>query len=112
MTSAPEEQSLRRIGSGSSEKREQINEDIKPLNNEINRTPKFPGLKVIGQFNKTYILAEYDSTLYLIDQHAAHERVNLERLINNISNPGLFKWKKSSSSIKYLITDSSPPIAA
>ena len=36
---------------------------------------KFPKLKVIGQFNKTYILAEYADILYIIDQHAAHEKV-------------------------------------
>ncbi|TPF96684.1 DNA mismatch repair endonuclease MutL, partial [Clostridium perfringens] len=39
------------------------------LEETIYREAKFPKLRVIGQFNKTYILAEYDSTLYLIDQH-------------------------------------------
>lgn len=45
----------------------------------IYREAKFPKLRVIGQFNKTYILAEYDSTLYLIDQHAAHEKILFEK---------------------------------
>jgi len=40
---------------------------------------KLPDLRVIGQFNKTYILAEFDSELYLIDQHAAHEKILFEK---------------------------------
>ena len=34
----------------------------------------------IGQANGTYILAENDEGLYLIDQHAAQERINYERI--------------------------------
>ena len=34
----------------------------------------------IGQANGTYILAENDEGLYLIDQHAAEERVNYEKI--------------------------------
>ncbi len=45
------------------------------LEERIYREAKFPKLKIIGQFNKTYVLAEYDSTLYLIDQHATHEKI-------------------------------------
>ncbi|WP_368236042.1 DNA mismatch repair endonuclease MutL [Clostridium perfringens] len=51
----------------------------------IYREAKFPKLRVIGQFNKTYILAEYDSTLYLIDQHAAHEKILFEKYSLDIS---------------------------
>lgn len=51
----------------------------------IYREAKFPKLRVIGQFNKTYILAEYDSTLYLIDQHAAHEKILFEKYSSDIS---------------------------
>ncbi|TGY44163.1 DNA mismatch repair endonuclease MutL [Clostridium sartagoforme] len=68
------------------EERNQINEDRKPLNNEINKIAKFPGLKVIGQFNKTYILAEYDEVLYIIDQHAAHEKILFEKYLKNIED--------------------------
>ena len=45
---------------------------------------KFPKLRVIGQFNKTYILAEYDNTLYIIDQHAAHEKILYEKYLKQI----------------------------
>jgi len=39
-----------------------------------------PTLRVLGQLQDTYVVAETDSGLVLIDQHAADERVNYERL--------------------------------
>ena len=36
-------------------------------------------IRVIGVFDNTYIIAEMDETLILIDQHAAHERILYER---------------------------------
>ncbi len=41
----------------------------------------FPILRWIGQIGGTYILAEGPDGLYLIDQHAAHERVLFEKLM-------------------------------
>jgi DNA mismatch repair protein MutL len=41
---------------------------------------KLPALRILGQLYDTYLLAETDSGLVLIDQHAADERVNYERL--------------------------------
>ncbi len=38
-----------------------------------------PVLRVIGQFGNIYIIAEGPGGMYLIDQHAAHERVLYER---------------------------------
>jgi DNA mismatch repair protein MutL len=38
-----------------------------------------PALRVIGQLGNTYIIAEGPDGMYLIDQHAAHERVLYER---------------------------------
>ena len=45
-------------------------------------TPKemLPVLRVIGQAHETYILAEGPDGVYLVDQHAAHERVTFERV--------------------------------
>jgi DNA mismatch repair protein MutL len=40
-----------------------------------------PPLRVIGQLGATYIVAEGPKELYLLDQHAAHERVLFEQLI-------------------------------
>lgn len=58
-------------------------------NNEkhnIKRTAKFPAITIIGQYNKTYILGEYDGSLYMIDQHAAHEKIYFEKYLNGIEN--------------------------
>ena len=40
----------------------------------------FSSLKVIGQIGKLYIVCESENGMILIDQHAAHERVNFEKL--------------------------------
>ncbi len=39
-----------------------------------------PGLRVLGQAQMTYIVAEDASGVFLIDQHAAHERVKFEEM--------------------------------
>lgn len=54
-------------------------ENIKP-----NPIAKFPPITIIGQYNKTYILGEYDGTLYMIDQHAAHEKILFEKYLKEI----------------------------
>ncbi len=41
-----------------------------------------PILRVLGQVSGTYIIAEGPNGMYLVDQHAAHERILLERLLN------------------------------
>ncbi|WMJ81998.1 DNA mismatch repair endonuclease MutL [Clostridium sp. MB40-C1] len=50
------------------------------------KEPKFPSLKIIGQFNNTYILAEGNDEFYMIDQHAAHEKVLYEKYKKQIGN--------------------------
>ncbi len=40
---------------------------------------KLPMLRVLGQLGQTYIIAEGPTGMYLIDQHAAHERVLYDR---------------------------------
>ena len=47
---------------------------------------KFPEIRIIGQFNKTYIIGEAYNELYLIDQHAAHEKVLFEKYKDEIKN--------------------------
>ena len=54
--------------------------------NEDIKTPKFPILEIIGQYNKTYILAQKEGTLYLIDQHAAHEKFLFEKYLKSIES--------------------------
>ena len=42
---------------------------------------RLPPLRVVGQLGATYVVAEGPTGMYLIDQHAAHERVLFERLL-------------------------------
>lgn len=39
-----------------------------------------PQLRIIGQFHRSYILAEGEAGLYIIDQHAAQERYHFEQI--------------------------------
>jgi len=41
-----------------------------------------PLLRVVGQLNATYVVCEGPDGMYLLDQHAAHERVIFDRLLN------------------------------
>ncbi|MBF6590776.1 MAG: hypothetical protein IVW57_09645, partial [Ktedonobacterales bacterium] len=42
---------------------------------------KLPALRVLGQVSQSYIITEGPDGMYLVDQHAAHERILLERMI-------------------------------
>jgi DNA mismatch repair protein MutL len=44
-------------------------------------TLELPLLRVLGQLANTYIIAEGPDGLYLIDQHAAHERILYDRIL-------------------------------
>ncbi|MFT8314426.1 MAG: DNA mismatch repair endonuclease MutL [Clostridium sp.] len=61
------------------------------VNNNLNESkevvlPKFPALRIIGQYHNTYILAESSEDFYLIDQHAAHEKILFEKYTKEIKN--------------------------
>ena len=46
----------------------------------VDRSDPFADLRVIGSFRELYLLCEDGDELLVVDQHAAHERVNYERL--------------------------------
>lgn len=46
--------------------------------------------RVIGQVFDTYWLIEYNNNLYIMDQHAAHEKVKYEELMENLKNKQVF----------------------
>lgn len=49
--------------------------------------PPFPELDYIGQHHGTYLIAQNETGLYLIDQHAAHERINYEYYYEKFGKP-------------------------
>jgi DNA mismatch repair protein MutL len=56
---------------------------------------KLPVLRVLGQVFQSYIITEGPDGLYLVDQHAAHERILLERMIQS--------WRAKSVSSQLLL---------
>lgn len=60
---------------------EEVVEKIEPLPQR-----SFPKLRVLGQLHGKYILCEGDEGLYIIDQHAAQERVNFEKFQDEMEN--------------------------
>ena len=47
--------------------------------------------KIIGQAFDTYLILELDNILYLIDQHAAQERIRYDNIVKNFSNDKIQK---------------------
>lgn len=58
------------------------------LNEEVDELEKrLPYLEYVGQYAGTYLLFQNDNGLYLMDQHAAAERIRYEKYIEALSNP-------------------------
>ena len=73
-----------RSGSGAGRR---TNQDSGPLT-ALRFTPQqaLPALRVVGQVRLTYIVAEGPDGMYLLDQHAAHERVLFDRIVRKASD--------------------------
>lgn len=48
-------------------------------------------VKIVGVVFKTYIITEYDDSIYLIDQHAMHERQLYEKLKREVDEKSVIK---------------------
>lgn len=56
-------------------------EQTKPLpKQEKAESVEVPDFRLVGEIFKTYIIIEMDGDCYMIDKHAAHERMNFEAL--------------------------------
>lgn len=70
-------------------------------------------IKVVGVLFNTYIVAELGESIFLVDQHAAHERQLYDKLINRISNedviaqPLLLPYSFRVNEREYLIIENS-----
>ena len=65
-------------------------EDNTPISREeVSIKPKknLPYLEYIGQLAGTYLLFQNEEGLYLVDQHAAQERINYEYYLDVLANP-------------------------
>lgn len=58
--------------------------------NETGSISELLDAKIAGQAFDTYILLEKNSKLYIIDQHAAHERIRFETIKRRLSNKESF----------------------
>ncbi len=60
-------------------------EQERPPEQEVPSNPSgIPVLRVLGQVGATYIIAEGPQGMFLIDQHAAHERVMYEKILGQM----------------------------
>ncbi len=58
----------------------------KKINKNKEIKPFFQNYKIIGQIFKTYWIIEQEDCVYMIDQHAAHERAVYEELMDRFKN--------------------------
>jgi len=71
---------------------ENDNQDINDNSSEViiieDDSKKLPELYPVGLLHGTYIVCENELGIYLIDQHAAKERINYEKMSYILSHPG------------------------
>ena len=73
---------------------QEVEEEVTDLFKEIEQRPqkieiqpRLPQLYVVGLVHGTYIVCENEEGMYLIDQHAANERINYEKILKKLANP-------------------------
>jgi DNA mismatch repair protein MutL len=64
------------------------NNFVADANTEYTKQERFPIIYPVGLVNGTYIVCQNESGMYLIDQHAAKERVNYEYYKDKLGKPG------------------------
>lgn len=66
-----------------------VEEDIRPIyDQDIEEKSPVPEYKILGVAFNTYIILELDEDIYILDQHAAHERVLYEKVKENFYRAG------------------------
>ena len=67
------------------DKKEEI---VNVFDEVVSTQQNFPNMSVIGQMHGKFILAQGEKGLYIIDQHAAQERVHYEQILEKLDRPG------------------------
>ncbi len=67
-------------------KKEVVEVETEPKEEPKESKPKLPRLNYIGQYLGTYLIAQNEEGLFLIDQHAAAERIRYENYYKRMSN--------------------------
>ena len=62
--------------------------DLEKQETDVSSSPGFWPEKILGIYDDTYLLAAGKEGLLLIDQHAAHERIMFERLLDSWQKKG------------------------
>ena len=63
-------------------------QNIIPNSNKTDRIIK-NGFNIVGQIFTTYLIVQYESKVYLIDQHACHEKFLFEKLIDSTNKKSI-----------------------
>ncbi|WP_119327447.1 DNA mismatch repair endonuclease MutL [Companilactobacillus musae] len=94
MTGMPIFKDLKHLHAWDQRLEQEVSEKVNVIDSKGNeeqptKESDFPDLRYIGQIHGTYLVAESQDGFYLIDQHAAQERVNYEyyrKEIGKVSN--------------------------
>lgn len=66
---------------------DELEEETKDREDHVEHKERVPKFYPIGQYRGTYILAQNENGLYMIDQHAAQERIKYEFFKEKLSSP-------------------------
>lgn len=105
---APDQRHLQRVIDPAWGALERAGEDLSRMVEGETQIPAplgTPILRLIGQVAATYLIAEGPDGLYLIDQHAAHERILFEKMLASLKNP------PSQTLLESVVVDFSPASA-
>ncbi len=65
---------------------ERETEQLKLFDHKLLDSRNASKVRIVGQVFATYWIVEFEDNMYIIDQHAAHEKVNYERMREQLKN--------------------------